>query len=53
MSTSGDVQCITAYHDECGEISPSTLGNTLSTLGDMMSISKGYYEYIFGCSIHH
>ena len=27
-------------------------GDTMSTLGDIMSTSGGYHEYIGGCSVH-
>ena len=30
----------------------STLGDIMSTSGDIMSTSGGYHEYIWGCSVH-
>ena len=58
MSTSGDVQYIRGdimsisggYHDTCGD-TMSTSG-MFSTLGCTMSTSRGYHEYIRGCSVH-
>ena len=44
MSTSGDVQYIRGYHDECGGCSVHRR--------DTMSTSGGYHEYIGGCSVH-
>ena len=58
MSASGDVQYIRedimstsgGYRDTCGD--------TMSTSGDVqyimgtMSTSRGYHEYIRGCSVH-
>ena len=42
MSTSGDVQYIGGYHDECGGIPPVHQG--------MFSTLEGYHEYIGGIS---
>ena len=44
FSTSGDVQCI-------GGCSVHR-GDTMSTLGDIMSTLGVYHEYIGGCSVH-
>ena len=58
MSTSGDVQYIGGYHDTCGGyheyIGGCSVhrGDTMCTLGDIMSTSGGYHEYIGGCSVH-
>ena len=50
MSTSGDVQYIGGYHDTCGGYCESDIGGCSVHLGDTMSTSGGYHEYIGGMS---
>ena len=51
MSTSGDVQYIGGYHDECGGYH-EYIGGCSVHWRDTMSTSGGYHEYIGGCSVH-
>ena len=51
MSTSGDVQYIGGYHDECGGYH-EYIGGCSVHRRDTMSTSGGYHEYIGGCSVH-
>ena len=51
MSTSGDVQYIGGYHDECGRYH-EYIGGCAVHRRDAMSTSGGYPEYIGGCSVH-
>ena len=39
------------YHEYIGRCSVHQ-GDTMNTLGDIMSILGGYHEYIGGCSVH-
>ena len=58
MSTSGDVQYIGGYHDECGGYHEYIGGcsvhrrDTMSTSGGYHEYIGGYHEYIRGCSVH-
>ena len=48
MSTSGAVQYIGGYHDECGGYH-EYIGGCSVHRRDTMSTSGGYHEYIGGC----
>ena len=51
FSTSGDVQYIGGYHDECGGYH-EYIGGCSVHRRDTMSTLGGYHEYIGGCSVH-
>ena len=51
MSTSGDVQYIGGYHNECGGYHEYIRGCSVHRR-DTMSTSGGYHEYIRRCSVH-
>ena len=47
-----DVQCTSGDIMSTSGDTMSTSGNIMSTSGDIMSTSRGYHEYIGGCSVH-